>query len=527
MDQATHTFLAKFPPVEVLPPEPAAVARTVIFKDDLPAVELPEPKPLAAYEKPLFLLHEGKDTPLVHWPAQSVVGLLTTAYSYHLVAQLAPGHFWDRIMAEMIKYIDEDAEACRGSLVDHEGKKELEIWVSGIHIDQIADLFKEAILVDSPRCGILHADFPSSTRLMRVSACTALMAATKNFFDFTCHLLCGLRGIEWVGTDAEWQQLLAKIDALAAFLPEAHIKTGAMRLWLRGVREFIEALRGPDAAEYASHLFSAERQYGSGPGWLYTGHILKLIFGARTPAEDNPAATKDVHVAPMTIKDEGEPDAKTQIYAGPHGVVVESGVARLVYVAAILPADPTDAVLAKIRSANTPDELDAITKEINPKDYPFTVHRAVNDRHLYFKKRRAMAEYKKIEPGTLRLLLWLLDEPEARHSTLMKYARGRDIAVNDVVVAYPPSERIAMRPNLNVTPLSAAVYATLPDITRKIVDRWYKGEHSVDRFRNKPEAHGPPGEEKPWRAGALDLAPAEELPYSPEELAPQPVPPPV
>ena len=148
------------------------------------------------------------------------------AFAEHRPIVLSPDMVWMLIGQGFSHYVNENAEQLRDLLVNHPGKKTLEVMVEEDMLAPQADwepvlskFFDE--IFDNSKDDIAHlvtADFSTTGRVERMASRFLLMDVMKQYFNYELiSLVCGIPSITLEGTPADWQKVLDKTRQLEKY----------------------------------------------------------------------------------------------------------------------------------------------------------------------------------------------------------------------------------------------------------------------------------------------------------------------
>lgn len=144
------------------------------------------------------------------------------AFSDHRPLVLTPDCIWLTIVQGFGQHVNENAEALRGRIVHHEGKKEL--CVPTMSLDPacwpaLISGFSTKIKNNSDP--VLHetllCQFSTTTPTIKTACEIALMDTYQRYFDYRLMCLCGIPTITLEGTVEDWQRMRDRIEVLATF----------------------------------------------------------------------------------------------------------------------------------------------------------------------------------------------------------------------------------------------------------------------------------------------------------------------
>ena len=151
---------------------------------------------------------------------------LVMAYAEHRPVVISPDMIWTLICQGFSHHINLEPEKYRHMLVEHEGKKTLEIFrynEAQLTSDDWADIIREFAeqIEDNTKGEIastLITDFSTTTPTEAIASRITLMSTVKAFFDFSVmQMICGIPHITLQGTAEDWHKILEKSKELSKF----------------------------------------------------------------------------------------------------------------------------------------------------------------------------------------------------------------------------------------------------------------------------------------------------------------------
>jgi hypothetical protein len=236
-----------------------------------------EPDPAATLSSPSLVVPR----------TNGLVDTVVDAYNHHHALVLRPDDVWLCILSQFNFFLNGQgrAEALRAKFVAHEGKKELRITVNGgtrYDVDfgalatQMTDLIQQNVVDPELRAWIMPS-FSTTTANDVVVGAVTMMATLREFFTYTfCCITCGIPLVRLDGEQADWEDILARIDKLKEYGPET---TAWARLLEPVLSRFVSAFGEPGYATSAENRDFWQRiahveNGGSGPsylsGWITT-----------------------------------------------------------------------------------------------------------------------------------------------------------------------------------------------------------------------------------------------------------------
>lgn len=176
---------------------------------------------------PEIIANSFADENDLHSVGEDVVfQMLLKAWCQHRPVVLSPDAIWLVICQQVSYCINKDPEAYRALLVDHEGKKTLEVKTEEDLFSGKAD-WPKLIAGFTSQIGLytkgditttLVADFTTTGVDERIASEMTLMDVVKPYFNYEIiYAVCGIPSITLTGTPDDWRKVLEKTRALEAF----------------------------------------------------------------------------------------------------------------------------------------------------------------------------------------------------------------------------------------------------------------------------------------------------------------------
>jgi hypothetical protein len=151
-----------------------------------------------------------------------VIDAVHLAFSDHRPLVLSPDAIWLTIVQGFAHHLQENAEAFRGRIVSHHGKKELRVQTLSLEEGEWPLLISE--LVGQIRANsdpflydTLSCEFSTTTPTIKTAGQIALMEAYERYFEYALECICGIPKITIEGTPEDWQRIRERIEVLATF----------------------------------------------------------------------------------------------------------------------------------------------------------------------------------------------------------------------------------------------------------------------------------------------------------------------
>ncbi|PKC54827.1 hypothetical protein RhiirA1_309325, partial [Rhizophagus irregularis] len=201
------------------------------------------------------------------------------AYSNHQHLLLTPDDIWLTIAQGVSQHINYNAEKFRYRFVNHEGKKEIAIPITGIlnsngsllegdfpeTIDRLVVKTNEAVEKIDVK-SLLECDFSTTTKSSLTASQIVLLDMLKEYFSYKGYITCGIPKITLEGTLEDWTKLQEKVIQLRQLDLD-------MDFWLDRldpvIWKLVETYKGNIDEEFWSKIIS-KQSFGSGPiiaGW--------------------------------------------------------------------------------------------------------------------------------------------------------------------------------------------------------------------------------------------------------------------
>jgi len=201
----------------------------------------------------------------------SFVDAALRAYNEHLHLTLRPDDVWIAIAVQFALYVEAKSEALRSKFVDFEGKKVIEVSISGslrtANYGAMTQMFAERIsqeIKDKSVRDWLIPEFSTTTGTDRIAGASVLMSALKAYFEYKCFLMCGLPSVTLEGTVEDWKKVRERAERLLEF----------------------EDNTGGEDPEGNSYLFKTQKIKGCMKTW--TDLLFPVLDNLVKSAEGNP-----------------------------------------------------------------------------------------------------------------------------------------------------------------------------------------------------------------------------------------------
>ena len=192
------------------------------------------------------------------------LGTLLQAYNSHLDVVLRADDIWITILTQLSYFVNAHAEKLQSRLVGFSGKRELIVHQNGdVFTADWPKMFAQlqVKLIDNVKDDLkwMTEPFSTTTPIDELVFRGALLSTYQTFFDYTCHMECGIRQVTLLGTAQDYESLLARIPLLLQFdiaeKPE-------FRHWVAKLqevlKEFVSTARGERNIDFWSPLHLSE-----------------------------------------------------------------------------------------------------------------------------------------------------------------------------------------------------------------------------------------------------------------------------
>ena len=238
------------------------------------------------------------------------------AYNYHWNLRTSPEDWWFCITRRVTIAIDQNShkDSVRQMFVSHEGKKTLEVQVPTLSLrdvdynwffNEMSKAISENVKVPE-YVDAMTADFSVTTSVQKIVSQIALMSSLQKYFDYTMYTMCGIPGVEMLGTEEDWKRLQSKLKVLRTLLEPIENDIGLRTEWWDLVetvfRKLLATYQGKPDKHFWSLIVSHEKAFMSGQKGGYTGWITQFMEGTKERLETYEFSSGLVTV-PLTIED--------------------------------------------------------------------------------------------------------------------------------------------------------------------------------------------------------------------------------
>jgi hypothetical protein len=264
------------------------------------------------------------------------------------VLKTSPDDWWNVIVRNVAQAVNDNGEneTVRDFFVAHQGKKEIAInvgpslsnimgsesWLfeqftqgikENIKNPGYADAMQVSRFDNMSKIYIPQADFSTTTPVQLISSQVMLMASLQEYFDYRTYTACGIPGVEMVGTDQDWEQLVEKTRRLRKLLNPVMEEVGLAEWFtksLETLEKLLDTQQGKPDTEWWSHVLSWNALYGSGGRSWWDGWIIDFLKAP--PYVERPTQFQSGVVSvPLKMTDGGVEDTG-RLVAGTVGFTV-------------------------------------------------------------------------------------------------------------------------------------------------------------------------------------------------------------
>jgi hypothetical protein len=246
-------------------------------------------KPLSAQELALERLSaatglrnlvSSQPTAANWFPAMKLMDVVAFAYSQHYIFRLSPHDLWFQVLTEIATLVKDHADAFEHIFTRKTGEKTtIEVQtddIMSIDVNRVLSSMKEHVPVDTD---LFLPSFSTTTPAAQVAMTAAFLDMASPYYNYMT-FMCGLRGVEVMGTEQDWQLFSQRATALASLLGQAKVSTPRVTAWLQGIavraNKIGESLAGGDSSFYKD-TFTTEN-VGSGGELVVSGWFGREFF---------------------------------------------------------------------------------------------------------------------------------------------------------------------------------------------------------------------------------------------------------
>ena len=221
------------------------------------------------------------------------------AYNKHWKLRTSPDDWWFCVIKRVSLAIDANGnkDAVRKLFVNHEGQKTLSVAVpnSTVHgidyslfFNQMANEIARNVKVPK-YVEAVTADFTTTTSNTKIVSQMTVMSSVKKYFWFNMVCICGIPGVEMLGTEEDWAKLSEKLKALRKILKPIENEIGLTREWWSHAemvfQKLLQTYRGKPDKKWWDRILHEEGAGGYGQVKGYTGWLVHFAEGTTRRVE--------------------------------------------------------------------------------------------------------------------------------------------------------------------------------------------------------------------------------------------------
>lgn len=243
--------------------------------DVLPAAEPLPTRPLGEVFPDALVLGGDPALPVIEPDGvHPLLGAVGRAFAEHRPLVLSPDAVWLTIAQGVAQHVRLHAEELRPRLVDHAGRKRLEVTLDGpLPRDErswrdVVERFGKLLAAEVGGTDLFECDFSTSTDVERVAGRVVLLDAYSPYFALWMVCVCGIPSITLTGTVEDWRGIRARVDSIAGF---------GLESWCRSLApiadQFVRAAAGDVDTAFWQRIYNPADAYG---GEVVTGWAARL-----------------------------------------------------------------------------------------------------------------------------------------------------------------------------------------------------------------------------------------------------------
>jgi hypothetical protein len=207
---------------------------------------------------------------------------MLTAYLQHNHLVLRPDDIWFAILVQFSFYVNGHAEDLRSLFVSHAGKKKLKIRQDELDIPALVEAFTAKIaenIKDPALREWIMPDFTTTTPTDRMTAAIIMIGTLQKYFAYFLDITCGIPSVTLLGSKADWQTILQKLEFLSTLGKEHEELTMWKSVLSAIIGNFVKTFEAPDSPavvrfwQKSVHWF--QRDYSS---QRITGWYVSIMF---------------------------------------------------------------------------------------------------------------------------------------------------------------------------------------------------------------------------------------------------------
>ena len=184
-------------------------------------------------------------------------GCVFEAWKHHWILRTRPEDWWFPVACKIAKGVDKATKSSHGGekvrnlFVAHQGKENIAVALNcfGIEDADYDYLFSEFSARVREKIKVpeyaqaMQSDFGTSGPAHKISSQINLMASVQEFFSYEMRCCgCGLRGLEMMGSEADWENLAVKLEQVRETLKPIQYEIGLYGTWWDHVLDVFKQL---------------------------------------------------------------------------------------------------------------------------------------------------------------------------------------------------------------------------------------------------------------------------------------------
>jgi hypothetical protein len=179
------------------------------------------------------------------------------AYNEHVPLELRADDILAMIHIAVSNFVNAHAEELRERFVNHKGKEKIEVQINSLTDLLISNAIFTSFTaqMDQRLVGPLQPSFTTTTPFIASVQAAMTVATMKHYYECRMMLACGIAKVTLLGTLADWQDLIARADALHALFAGTDLAP-----WFPHLKQllgfFLQTASLPDGSEAPAELKS-------------------------------------------------------------------------------------------------------------------------------------------------------------------------------------------------------------------------------------------------------------------------------
>jgi len=177
-------------------------------------------------------------------PSRGFVHTVISAYEGHNNLKISPDDIWTTILIQFSLFVNANAEEFRHHFVKHDGQKRLVFKAAALDDWDSGFRSMEGILKSetSPEISkFITNNFTTTTERTRIVSTLIFMSTLQKYFTYHAFITCGIPQITILGTKADWEDILGRVEFLKTF---GEVPTKWSNMLGPIIEQFISAKQG-------------------------------------------------------------------------------------------------------------------------------------------------------------------------------------------------------------------------------------------------------------------------------------------